>query len=206
MRSVWVMIERAAGAPGGYFGSDWAVTFLLGALYAFDRAATDDPWEQKTQRERREWMAKMDAAVDVLESLATEGPAPAEALPFPVLRDLLRKLGVGVRGVAPNGTAYSEGSNTVDHSQLWDLSRNEWSIPEALRHYREQCHRSWIEQPLSKPRDIKAPRARFIINLSDWLVSNYGAPLQDAIATTAEVMFDDDAINVRLVRRLTTGR
>nr|WP_019364632.1 hypothetical protein [Pseudomonas luteola] len=77
-----------------------------------------------------------------------------------------------------------------------------FTLCDVLEHYRKQVKfDAEAKQVLKKPRDQKSSRAKFIV-----LMKKYSNLSMSSIATVAAVMFEDEAIDERLVRRLTEAR
>lgn len=161
----------------------------------------------------------MSKAVDALIGLAEVAPRSPEStgllefLPLDALKEFVAALGIELDNVPDSCITYSRERRRLGQPlQTWELRRaatsSRWSITEVLRTFEETMF--WAaeeeEQMLRKPRDAKAGRARFIVGLSRSCQGYYGQPMQELVATTAAVMFEDEAINVRLVRRLTVGK
>lgn len=171
------------------------------AVREFEQAIQRDHWTDKTQRERDAWLLTFEKTVNSLLELMSEAPRTPEAWGFPardnVLMNVAYRMGVPL---PPADDLHEFFRKMLDLEAAADAEC--WTIADALKHYREQ-QRSDCEakQFLPRPGDVKAGRAQFIIMMRE--STSLSA---SELATVASVMFEDEAIDDRLVRRLTAGR
>lgn len=158
-------------------------------------------WDKKTQRERGIWIDKFEKASKSFLDLAKEGPIPLESWGFPI-RDY-----VLVQTAEKLGTKVPEKNDINSLFKLMlklEMSINEidWNLGDSIRHYIE-CAKTDAAHPqaLSKPRDEKSTRALLIINLK----KNSNLSSSD-IALISSILLNDESIDDRLVRRITSNR
>lgn len=223
MRVPWEKLARNFNTTGGFVNDPekWGEFFAGAAVNEFDQALRSDHWDSLTQREMDAWKVRLSKAVAELISLAETGPLTPKSLglsviPIEAQQEYLAALGIPL-GTEPYtlstiGSADSALRRKLGEPlRIWELDgaarTSRWSIGEVLRMYEKQMFRAGSsQQALSKPGDAKADRARFIVKLTEICHRYYDQPMQELVATTAAVMFEDEAINVRLVRRLTVGK
>ncbi len=171
------------------------------AVHIFHLATTRDAWSGKSQRERDEWKRKFDKTVSQLVELMGEAPTTPEQWGFPardyVLMNVFHRVGHEVPA-ADDVLAFFGKMRELETAADAEC----WTIADALLHYQRQVEIDYeIPQPLKKPRDEKAGRAEFIVSFK--MHSGCSAIV---VACAAIALFDDNAIDERLVRRLTSGR
>lgn len=170
------------------------------ALNEFEAAVDRDHWSDKSQRERDAWLARFEKTVDTLLELMAEAPTTPERWGFPVRDNVLMNAAhrMGVDLPSPDDAA----------SFFWRMQALEesvdnecWTLADSIKHYREQQRGDCkAKQQLKKPGDAKAGRASFIANMRA-----FSALTVPEIVTVAQVIFEDEAIDERLVRRLAAG-
>ena len=80
------------------------------------------------------------------------------------------------------------------------------TLADALEAYRDQVRVDCKpKQIVKKPGDSKAARAEFVMRMRDVRMQDDRLSAQD-VATIASVVFNDETIDDRLVRRLTSSR
>ncbi len=171
------------------------------AVTEFEHATDRDHWTDKSQRERDAWLAKFEKTVDSLLELMQDAPHTPEAWGFPardnVLMNVAYRMGIPLPPASDTQAFFRK---MLDLETAADAEC--WTIADSLKHYREQQRMDCMaKQWLKKPGDAKAGRADFIISMRQ---STRFSTAE--IATIAQVMFDDESIDDRLVRRLTAGR
>ncbi|NKF23068.1 hypothetical protein [Solimonas marina] len=162
-------------------------------------ALYDSPWDKKTQRERQQWLTKFEKTLDTLLQLMDEAPYPPKDWGFPVrdivLMEAASKMGVSIPRRDDVPEFFREMLRLEDA-----VSAVDWTLRDSLQHYREQqLSDARVRQALKKPRDAKASRALFILNIKSKRTAR-------EVAAIASVAFNDDAIDERLVRRLASTR
>jgi hypothetical protein len=159
-------------------------------------------WDGKTRRERGQWKRQFATAITRLLGLMEEGPTPPKVYGYPagdyVLMEVLRRVGHPVPSPG-DADAFFRKMVEVDDA-VEDLP---WTIADALLQYRKKVEIDAENAilPLKRPRDPKAGRAKFIVNFRHY--SGCSVPV---VAAVAAAMFDDEVIDERLVRRLTSTR
>ena len=158
-------------------------------------------WERKTQRERDLWLENYRKTVAYLIDLMNDGPRPPDSWGFPVRDTALVKMASHIGLEVPSSAEHAAYFKTI--LKLEDsVDDCGWTIVDALNHYSSQievdCKPS---QVIKKPGDVKAGRAKFIIRFRESTKLSTAA-----VALVASLMFDDEAIDDRLVRRLTSQR
>lgn len=181
----------------GRFTQDdlWRVTM------EYDQSIARDAWDNKTQQERDAWLEKFEKLADQFIKVMREGPRPPEKWGFPVRDNVL------MNTIYRMGYELPDPANIQEFfSKMQDLESaadaEEWDLTDSIDHYRQQV-RSDCEpqQILKKPGDRKAARAAFIVSMKAH------SRLSNAdIAIVASILFNDEAIDDRLVRRLTEPR
>jgi hypothetical protein len=188
-----------------YWGKGLGAREFEEAVHCYTLATERDAWEawdKKTQRERLAWNRQFDKTVSRLIELMAEGPTPPEVWGFPVqdyvLMELLRRIGHPLPSTCESKAFFRKMSEF--NAAVEDLP---WTIADALLSYQKQVEINSTDAivMVKKPRDAKAGRAKFIANFRRY--SGCSAPV---VAAVAGVMFEDVAIDERLVRRLTSGR
>lgn len=179
-------------------GGKFCSTDFRRAVDEFEQATISDSWSKKSQRARDLWAHKFENAVTTLIELMDEAPCTPEQWGFPardnVLMNVLYRIGVPL-------PEPEDSLNFYKKMRECESAANAecWTLVDALKHYRERVRMDCDQQQvLRKPGDQKAGRAEFIIHMR--LSKHLSA---SDIATIASIMFDDEAIDDRLVRRLT---
>ena len=158
-------------------------------------------WDDKTQRERAVWIRQFNDAVSRLIELMAKGPTPPEKSGFPVqdylLMEVLRRVGHPLLSTRDDEAAFFRKMSEFNAA----VEGIPWTIADALLSYQERVKFDSKNDLalVKKPRDAKAGRAKFIANFRRW--SGCSASV---VADVAAAMFDDAAIDERLVRRLTS--
>ncbi|WP_447044278.1 hypothetical protein [Vreelandella sp. H-I2] len=171
----------------------------------FSRAIERDAWDQKTQAARDAWFLKFEKTLSQLIDLSDEGPRPMGGWGFPIKDNVLlasfNAIAQKFEIDAPLST------DTMEYFKQMLLAENAaddlgWSLADTLKHYLDQVKCDCTEpQVLKKPADEKSSRAWFIIYMND-----HGIFSKVDIAVISSVLFDDEGIDDRLVRRLTSSR
>lgn len=172
---------------------------LVMTVTEFEVATDRDHWSDKTQRERDTWQAKFEKTADALLELMQEAPTPPESWGFPardvVLMNVIHRMGFPL----PEGDSSEFFPRMLELEAAADAEC--WTIADALNHYREQQRADCgATQVLRKPGDAKAGRAEFIVRMRKRSLS------ASEVATIAQVVFEDESIDDRVVRRLTASR
>ncbi|GAB2612191.1 hypothetical protein [Novilysobacter erysipheiresistens] len=194
-------------------GYDWAESFWVHAIYAFDSALSPrTPWQQMTLREQDQWLADFEEAIDRVKSLLERAPLPEGETGIATFTsdttEFDRRM-MQARADHDDG----EGGALVwlfNHFRAGELA--DMAEPPAYRfsgtldrYVREQLRAAQVErQVMKKPRDLKAPRARFLQAMTSWCSDVCGSPMREVVATTAALVFQDEAITPRLVRTHTS--
>lgn len=169
------------------------------AAHCYGLAVSRDAWSGKTQRERDEWLAKFNKTIEQFASLAEEGPRTPKDWGYPVKDNVLLNL-LHLAGYDVPDDPIKRFAKAVELDAIAD--EVEWTIVDSLLHYQRQIHcDAIVKKPLKKPRDEKAARAEFIV-----LFRKHGGLSAATVAAVAAAMFQDDAIDERLVRRLTAAQ
>jgi hypothetical protein len=167
------------------------------AVMHFDHATARDAWANLSKRARDRWLEKFEKAVDSLLDLMEKGPRTPTEWGFPVrdyaLLNVAYRMGVSLP---------AESDTSAFFSKMLELQRcadaDNWTIADALKHYRDQqrvdCQ---APQVLKKPGEAMAARAEFIYWFHKTGIS------AAKVATVAAVLFNDNSIDDRQVRRLT---
>lgn len=197
-------------------GYGWAESFWIHAVYSFDSALTPrGRWLQMTVREQDQWLADFEEAIDRLKSLLERAPLPdgetatATFISDPTEFDRrMRQAEARADKGSGRGAALSW---LVNHSRAEGELAGMIKAPAGQfsatldRYAREQLQAARIErQVMKKPRDLKAQRARFFQAMTGWCLDACGRPMQDVVATTGALVFQDEAITPRLVRTHTS--
>lgn len=172
-----------------------AGTFFI-SVTEFLGTTIRDKWDNKTQLARDKWRADFDRTVDALMALMDEAPTPPYLWGFPARDNVLMNIAhrLGVELPAHGTPEYWEKMRQLERS----VDGENWTIADALRHYQEQQRADGkSKQILSKPGDPSAGRSEFILRLRmDTTLTT------SELALVASVMFEDEAIDDRLVRRI----
>ena len=169
-------------------------------LHALERATHRNRWDMMTNRERGSWKESFDATLTRLLQLMADAPTTPSDWGLPVrdmvLMNVLARVGVELP--------------TNDLGEFWPrvleleakADEENWTLEDSLRQYGRQIDGDirGEAQHVKKPRDAKAERADFIIRLRRHTNLPVGA-----IVALAQVAFDDESIDDRLVRRLTSA-
>lgn len=183
----------------------WEAGFSQGDLWRaateFEQASYRDEWASKTQAARDLWLAKFEKTAESFLELVQEAPRTPEQWGFPardnVLMNIAYRMGVSL---PPAEEQQGFFRRMLELEAAADAEC--WTLADALKHYREQVRiDSKPVQIVRKPGDAKAGRAEFIMRFRR--STNLSA---QTVATVAGVMFDDENIDDRLVRRLTARR
>ncbi len=169
------------------------------AVHCYELAANRDVWDCKTDREREAWLRDLDRTAARLLALMSEGPLQRTGFPVRAfaLMEVFSRAGHPLPDISESAAYYGR---MCEIEEAADATG--WTLVHSIRQY--QHHVKLVggrEQLLKKPRDPLARRADFIASFR--LVSGCGASV---VAAVAAVMFDDETIDDRLVRRLTAGR
>lgn len=195
-------------------GYDWAQSFWIHAVYAFDAALVPQSrWSQKTLREQTQWLSDFTDAIDRVKSLLEQAPLPdseTARAAFPFAPTVLDRWLMEAKATAdPDRPALDWLVNRIHSEDELEevLEPTTYHFSAVLDHYaREQLRAARINrQALKKPRDSKATRAKFLQSMTDWCGLVCGSPMQDIVATTAAVVLQDEAITPRLVRTHTSS-
>lgn len=217
MRCCWVKLVRHSDPnyrdESGDYG--WAETFLVTAVSCFDAALNPGAgWLRMTRREQGLWESDFQSAVDRLQCLIKEGPLPdsqTEIASFMSDLTAFERRVMQDTPIAPeqSGEDYwrreadvhgGENLTRADFEEM--LDRPDFHFSAVLDRYsRAQLRSARADrQQLKKPRDAKAERTRFLQDMTDCCYDLCGTPMQDVVATTGAVLFEDEAITARLVR------
>jgi hypothetical protein len=137
--------------------------------------------------------------------LSKAGPkAAACGLPRRAFEEFAKDLEVDL----PEGGHDQVGSSGLSRRDVAAIWGNRWDLQRILDEYLSVAHElsTLFPQRLTKPRHREARRDRFLIALSNAASAIFGTRATQVVATTGAVIFDDPAINDRLVRRLTMER
>jgi hypothetical protein len=210
MVEVWRRLAKLEPIRGpGAQGPSNASLMFLACVCTFDMDLYPESWQSLSQARREAWLTRTEKVGNELLRLIQDGPPIAKAFPRHVIDSFLNALGGGDRDpgpAAPNRTDPVRSVNSLVAVDAWRA--HGMDIPEVVSHYLDEAR--WavetFPQALKKPNDPNARRARLLIALTARAQELYGKPLQSTVAAMGEVAFDDPSINVRLVRRLTTGK
>lgn len=170
------------------------------AVHCYELASIRDVWMGKSKREREIWQRDFDRTLARLLALLEEGPVVPSKWGFPVRDFDLAKVFAAAGYSMPDRIDVVAFRRRV--SELEEAAdATGWNLADSLKHYQLQVAVGGREQLLKKPRDPQAHRADFITTFK---ISSECST--DVVATVAAVMFDDEAIDDRLVRRLTAPR
>jgi|LNAP01.1.fsa_nt_gb hypothetical protein len=184
-----------------HWTSGFSASSFWRAMHLYECAVLDrNAWSKKTQRERDEWNRKFNKAVTQLQELMKEAPTTPEEWGFPARDNVL--LNVAYR----MGMPIPEGDDNALYTEMLRLEAAAdaecWTIADSLRHYQMKIDSDCtVSQVLKKPGDEMAGRAEFIVQFR-----TYSMCSTTTVATVAQVVFEDEAIDERLVRRLTATR
>ena len=215
MRKPWVaLLEIADPEYTDEYGS-WAQSFIGNVAYHFSDARRNRRrWHNMTSIEQQEWREKFLFTVRQLVALLKSGPWPPALSQRLILaadyderqkqaRAYQAKFALGVDVDLEDAMNVLDDTNfevPLDDIAVYRLEHLLAALAEDQLAFADS-----LQQSLKKPRDAHAGRARFLQELTKWTISTCGAKLQEVVATTAAVVFRDDAINVRLVQRHTQG-
>lgn len=217
MGNCWKKLAQRADVEyrdeSGDYG--WAETFLVEAVHQFDMALNPGSgWTRLPKREQMHWVSEFKAAVERLDHLVQQGPLPdsqTEIATF--LRDLsayekrIRQDMPPFPGEATDiywrRLVESPGGPDLAGADFEEMcDRPTYHFSAVLKRYADaQLWAARSEgQQLKKPRDPKADRARFLQGMTACCYALCGTAMQEVVATTGAVLFEDEAITVRLVR------
>lgn len=166
-------------------GIAWGEIFFMNAINAFRSAVYPDKWNLLTVGEQKKWLDKLDGLVSELSVHLESSPSGGEYLGQYVPDEVFR---------LPSG----------------DLSVKplliQWSLGKSLQYFAGRERTDASEQWMKRPSHSKASRERFIYMQSNACKSWFGHAMQEVVAITSSVVFNDDSITDRLVRRITAGR
>jgi hypothetical protein len=200
----------AARADPGFRDANggWAESFVHTSARQYLAALGDQRrWMKMTSAAQARWRENLEVAIGQLRELIAIGPNPM-ALGELVLKtdydeyELLREhWATGISAEVLEGARNCDFELPIHDKFFWGIPTYE------LHHLLDRVLEDQIgaaagefRQTLKKPRDRGAGRIRFLQDLTMWCKRACGAKLQEVVATTGAVLFDDDAINVRLVQ------
>lgn len=163
---------------------------------AFDHAQHRGNWDLMPQRERDIWLDEFKDKTTELLGMMESAPTPPTAWGFPVresvLMELLRAVGMDIP--EPDSLAYWQLMGDME-TKADTLG---FTISNALRWYaQQQRDDAKPQQKLGRPRDKEAHIAQFIVTLCS------DTDCTDAtIASVAAVLFNNDKIDTKRVKRL----
>lgn len=201
MQAVWPTILAASPDEGNC--SDVARA-LVGPAY---RARWDEPFDLKSNAERLAWLAATRKAATRLHSLLSEGPGlmsenVLDAMPDEAIDRFLN--GIGVKRI-PNGAEKLPNENLW---RVWDCSVNvsQRGAGFYLRELLEKLISELYEgvpsaQTVSKPRDAKAYRARYILEMTSNLRGSPYHLTDEQVATVTAVALADDGVTAAVANR-----
>lgn len=196
MKEAWSRLGKNYNATGGFCLNEeiWGDYYFWAAVQRFGMATNPSPWDTLTKREQEDWVDKFDALVAEMDAHLRFAPCPPKSLASLVVYDDISEafpeIGEGKIGLA---------------RRLWNI---EWSLTDALRHvaHTQRSLSSDNDFGLKRPRHEKSDRERYIYLLTGDLHCYYDQSMQELVAVTTEVAFEDPGVSVRLVRRITTGK
>lgn len=192
-------IRRLAADAGRFCITEFNTGELWRIAMEYDKAIhREHAWDHKTQAARDAWLLRFEKAASQLLSLMAEGPCPAEAWGFPVRDTALLNAATIIRCGPEDPADGSESFRKVLELEDALDAGGWWTLADSIDRYRRQIRFDCKpKQALRKPADKKAPRAAFIVGMR-----TYSRFSVDRIAEAARILFDDEAIDARLVRRL----
>lgn len=187
-----------------------ALVFWMGS--AAHMPGDTNPFYEKTNPERLAWLDATRKAARTLKSLLDEGPTldaenVVQCIPLKGMRWILGLMGVRIVPGDTSRPSYNEADN------IWEVSK--WSVKRT----QEGTAPLWLSdlldmllseldkgvpstQTISKPRDAKAFRARYILQVSELMESNGPVRLTDEqLAALASVALEDETITPGLANR-----
>lgn len=169
-------------------------------LHALERATHRNRWDMMTNRERGSWKESFDATLTRLLQLMADAPTTPGDWGLPVRDEVLMNVLARAGVQLPADDASEFWSRALELQAGAD--KENWTIEDSLRHYARQVDIDMRGegQHVRKPRDAKAARADFIVR-----VRRHTSLPVGAIVALAQVAFDDESIDDRLVRRLTSA-
>lgn len=196
MREQWRKLAENYNATGGFClqSEIWGDYYFWAAVQRFGLACNADPWERMTFKEQSRWFARMDTLFAEVEEHLKSAPAPPTQLASIVsYEDMIELVGI----------AESEKINLF--RRLWNV---EWGLVDAMREVArtQKSMRGNEDAVLKRPRHEKSSRERYIALLTRDLHCFYDQSMQELVAVTTEIAFDDPGVTVRLVRRVTSGK
>lgn len=207
MGKQWEWLGRHYNATGGFVLRDevWGEYFFWSAVIAYSHATRPRQWDLLTKAQQSRWHLKLQRLTAELAELFETAPCMPTVLPT-IGKDQLiayiESLGISVihehRATAPGEVHWAVVSGHRFSSP--------WTIVDSLTTLGQTVSDDEF-QVLKKPGDSSAQRANFYLELTGSLVGLYDQPMQQLVATAADVMFDDGRqTDVRVVRRITTGK
>jgi hypothetical protein len=169
----------------------------------FQLATTRNSWALTTQRERTAWAERLKKLyADFLSHLRCGPVSPEDwgtGIPAEVVFIVIDRLGY----LVPEPTEDGNSDYTEMLHEIHAAINEEGTTPIDLLGPYLECvlEEAAAFQRLKKPGDEKAPRADFICRMKVRL----GLSARD-LAIIASILFEDEAIDERLVRRLTSTR
>jgi len=206
MESVWRALQSHGPSDPDYF-----VVILSFAGRMLKLAEHDYAFEKKTDAERLKWLTAVRAAATRLQLLLREGPGfvaenIVENISVDGVRWFLGILGVKVIPGETSTYGYDEASNR------WFVS--EWALQRAQRGTEPLSLDAVLDkliadtsdgvpstQTISKPRDAKAFRAEYILQITEDIESAGFRLTDEQVATVARVALQDEAITPALANR-----
>jgi len=205
MEDVW-----AAMCAAGMDEADCREAILLWTAAMMH--APSDPFREKTNPERMAWLNATRKAARTLKALLEEGPGlraenVIECIPLDGMRWILGLLGVRIVPGETSRCAYNEADDRWEVSE-WTVARmQDGTMPLTLANLLGMLLSDLDKgipstQTVSKPRDAKADRARYILRVTEWTEDAWPVRLTDEqVATLARVALEDEAITPALANR-----
>lgn len=162
-------------------------------IIASDRSG----WTTLSQREREKWQNDFEETLDSLVTLIKSAPVPPDEYGFPVRDEAFKSVVKCLPITLPEVRhGIDASSDPIDDLEAIVDSLG-YTIVDALEYFRVRQRASFgDEQVLAKPRDDKAARAHFIAHVT----AELSMP-DDVVATITSVLFEDESVDDRLVRR-----
>lgn len=216
MAKCWATLGKVAKSSYSDQYGTWSQSFITTVVYQYVDAVWDKQrWVHMTGPEQEKWLHNFSATAAKFEELIMSGPWPLALLRAQFIRasdyeheqDRLRALDEesNSRGDKPESDDHVDAMD--DNFEIPFAQTPVLNLSEALNELvNEQIAMAkTLRQSLKKPRDAHAGRARFLQELTKWCMRACDARLQEVVATTAAVIFADEAIGVRLVQIHTRG-
>ena len=194
MTEAWERLATNYNRIGQYtsvFGTrdGWGETFLRAAVMRYSQANAPDPWDLLTRTEQLEWFDRFDLLTKQLTRHLGDGPLKPDSLgsfvPPPVLEQIM--------------PPKEEGKVRKDPRNV------RWGLSDSLELLSKRYRELFVDdQWMKRPRHPKSARERFIFLLSGDCEQYFGQPLQKVVVATTAVAFNDDTVDERLVRRITS--